>query len=46
MDNRGHPEEYELPADEYSGWTVLARIAAGVFLGFVFFIAIIAAMAA
>ena len=46
MDNRQHPEEYELPADEYSGWTVLARIAAGVFLGCALFIAIIAAMAA
>lgn len=45
MDNRGTPEDYELPADEYSGWAVLAKLVAGVFLGFALFIAIIAAMA-
>lgn len=27
MDNCQHPEEYELSADEYSGWAVLARAA-------------------
>lgn len=38
MDNRQHPEEYELPADDYSGWTVLAKLVAGITLGTIAFI--------
>lgn len=41
MDNHGIPDEYELPA-ETSGWETLAKIAAGVALGLVLFIAAIA----
>ena len=42
MDNRLTPEEYEMPA-ETSGWETLAKIAAGVALGTIATIAIIAA---
>lgn len=42
MDNHGIPEEYEL-SDETSGWETLAKIAAGVALGIIATIAIIAA---
>lgn len=46
MDNRGYPEDYELPADEYSGWTVLAKLVAGITLGTIAFIgAVILALA-
>lgn len=42
MDNHGLPDEYELPA-ETSGRETLAKIAAGVALGIIATIAIIAA---
>lgn len=42
MDNHGSPDEYELPA-ETSGRETLAKIAAGVVLGIISTIAIIAA---
>lgn len=38
MDNHGHPDDYELPADEYSGWDVLAKLVAGITLGTIAFI--------
>lgn len=42
MDNGLAPDEYELPA-ETGGWETLAKIAAGVALGIIATIAIIAA---
>ena len=41
MDNHGLPDPFEFPADDDSGWTVL-KIAAGIALGLIFFIAAIA----
>jgi hypothetical protein len=42
MDNRTRPEPYEIPA-ETSGWSVRAKVVAGICLGVAAFAAIVVA---